>query len=185
MEQSAQLKVVPVIHHDMSLNDILTAMDLHYDETLPLADEDLELVQKLLLMKVDGIKFRLDEWASDAARHQAYALEHAEAKRVIEKKAENLEKRVLWAMQRSNKTELAGIEFKVELKTSKSVSTTAEPLPEHATQYPDLVRVKEGVTTYHWNLTPVRQAIEKGFLFNFGQIVEKTVPKFSLFRKDK
>ena len=183
MTEPAQLSIVPEIHDGMSLNDILTILELHDSGQVELSPEQQDRVTGLLINKVDGCKHMLDHWEDEAKRHAAYALEHAETKRAIQAKAERLENRIVWAMQRNNFEALPGKEFKVKIGKTERVEILSEPTEEHSINFPELVRTK---LTFAWDKASVKEHIEKvGESFPYAKVVKHFSPKFSLNRKDK
>lgn len=179
----------PIVYDGMSLNDLLVALDNHADPdpltARPLSDEDLEYANTLLLRKVDGCRGYLDDLEAEAAKHKKYALEHVEAARVIEAQHKRTQDRIVWAMNRANKKELEGVEFKLKLGQPSTVPLLKANAGQ-AEQYPQFVNVKTKTsTTYDWKLTEIKDAIKSGELAE-GVIARlEFEPKFTVNRKDK
>ncbi len=153
------LLMKPVIHDHMSLDELFAALSGNDEGDYDLTIEELERLRGLLLNKVDGCRYVLDDWKAEAARHAAYVQEHMDRKRKLDRKVEKREKDIILAMRSQKFERIQGNEFAFKLKRSERTIIESEANETLFNQYPDLIRKKESVD-YSWDKAAVKVVVE-------------------------
>jgi hypothetical protein len=165
------------IKPEMSLPMILDLMT-QVDEGLILAtNEELEALMGRATTKIDSYKFMEDEYEDIEERLAIRIKDFQAAKKTVNTKKKNLEKLLVYSMQKNGFTKFKGEDYKVSLRNSKSIETKREPCPKDIEIAPEFVKI-----SYEWKKTEIKKAMEKGdeFASAIAYVKEKTTPVFTV-----
>jgi hypothetical protein len=151
--------MVPVIHDKLTLDQILEIFDRHDRCDISLLPEEIENLTLYLSQKVDACKYKVDEIRARAGLQLIYSNEHKEAADTLNREAERLEKRMVWAMQARGFEKIKGIKYSVRVNTSYETEISEKPFHATKVMFPEYVREK---ITYSWDKDAIKSDLEAG-----------------------
>ena len=147
------------------LSSALIALDEEMD---PEAFDPAALVGELR-DKVDGIKFKIDEWEAQAKNLKENWLEPLTSRHnALLKKADKLREYCAYVMKRDELEMLPGKAFALKLRKSQAVEVDANPSPTEALQYGELVNTK---ITYAWDKKKLAEKLKANEDVQFARLV--------------
>ena len=154
------------------LSSALIALDEEMD---PEAFDPAALVGELK-DKVDGIKFKIDEWEAQAKNLKENWLQPLTARHnALLKKADKLREYCAYILKRDELEMLPGKAFSLKLRKSQAVEVDANPGPTDAFQYVDLVNTK---ITYAWNKKAIADKLKANEDVKFARLVTNYSAQF-------
>lgn len=154
------------------LSSALIALDEEMD---PEAFDPAALVGELK-DKVDGIKFKIDEWEAQAKNLKENWLEPLTARHnALLKKADKLREYCAYVLKRDELEMLPGKAFALRLRKSQAVEVDANPSPTEALQYGELVNTK---ITYAWNKKALADKLKANEDLKFARLVTNYSAQF-------
>jgi hypothetical protein len=137
----------------------MTRMMQEMDEDILDAEIDPQDLVEGLAHKIDSIGGLLDEWRAKAVALREREKVLADKRRRWERKVEQLEGYVQFAMERDGFDKLPGKEYAATIRRSESIELLKEPSALVRSQFPDLIRVK-----YEWEKRACKEALKDGRL---------------------
>lgn len=141
----------------LTFSQLLGIFEMIADGHLEIDEDQGKILRRRLIEKVDSVRWVLDSWADDAARHRKYADEHQTKVKVLENKARRLRQYILDHMRIHGLTFVKGDRFKVHISRTVKVDVQESPTPALYRRYPSLIKRE-----YKWNKIAARNALQAG-----------------------
>lgn len=131
--------------------------------------------------KVDSIKFKIDEWESQAKNlDENWIKPLTQKKKMLEKKADKLREYCAFVLRRDQIEMLPGNAFSLKLRKSEAVEVDREPNPIEAVNFIDLVNT---TITYAWKKKALADKIKAEGPLEWARIKNNFSAQF-VVRKD-
>lgn len=154
------------------LSSALIALDEEMD---PEAFDPAVLVGELK-DKIDGIKFKIDQWESQAKNLKENWLEPLTSRHnSLLKKADKLREYCAYVLKRDEVEMLPGKAFSLKLRKSQAVEVDANPNFQDACKYADLVNTK---ITYAWNKKALAEKLKTDQDLKFARLITNYSAQF-------
>lgn len=175
--EAVKQSLTQFIEPEMSLPRILDLMTMVDEGVVEASAAEMTALMDRAGHKVDSYKFVDEQFGMDELRLANRIKEFQAAKKTITNKRENLKKLLVYAMQKNGFTKFKGEDYKVALRTSKSINPKREPVAMDVVIAPECVKV-----TYEWKKTELKAALAKGDQFAAAvcEIKESVSPTFSV-----
>lgn len=166
-----------------TLRDLLDKLAQIDDEMLP---EDFDPAQIVgdVKDKIDAIKWRIDQWNTQADNIDENWIKPLKAQQEsLRKKAERLKDYLYSQMSQHGYDKLPGKMFRAALqKASPSVDISEEAGPSHMLAYPEFV-VQD--VSYRWDRKTIKERLQNGTELSFARLRQTRFLKFYTVKGSK
>jgi len=171
----------PVIHENMTFNEILVAFDYNdncFEKDEELSEADIRLLINLIPKKLDGCALWFNKQTDDAKRASDFSKKFAEYSKQITMRQEKFLGYMKQALESNGFEKMPGEAFVVSLKKNPpSIVTTRQPTADEAMLLEKYVRT---TITHEWRKPEIKEALKAGEVLDFAEIKQETKAVFGI-----